>query len=65
MDPTAPSLADVGVCFDRTDRFYDADGDGTSEAPWPSCTEVANTDTNGDGVADHAALGCAPPPATP
>jgi hypothetical protein len=59
-DTFDPSLDAIGVCFDRTGRLYDADLNGTPETPYPSCTELANTDTNGDGMADHAAFGCAP-----
>ena len=53
----------VGVCFDRTGRTYDHDGvPGTAELPVPSCTTLANTDTDGDGIADHLRWGCAPQP---
>ncbi len=47
----------VGVCFDRTglmDPFHPG-------RPWPSCTTLANTDTDGDGLADNLQYGCAPP----
>jgi hypothetical protein len=59
-DPTDSRLTGIGVCFDRTGRLYDADGDGTNETPWPSCAELVNTDTDGDGIPEHAEFGCAP-----
>lgn len=53
----------AGVCYDRTFRTYDHDGlPGTAELPEPSCTTLANTDTDGDGIADHLRWGCAPQP---
>jgi hypothetical protein len=58
-NPLDPRLAGLGVCFDRAGRLYDADSDGTPETPYPSCTELANTDTDADGYADHAFFGCA------
>jgi len=60
-DPIDPRFANIGVCFDRTGRLYDADLNGTPETPYPSCTELANTDTNGDGIAEHVYFGCGPP----
>ena len=50
----------VGVCRDTSDT-YDDDGDpGTPEVPTPSCITLPNTDTDGDGVPQHAEAGCAP-----
>ena len=62
MDPPDPRLNMLGVCFDRTGRLYDSDGDTTPDAPWPSCTTLVNTDTDGDLVPQHREFGCAPAP---
>lgn len=55
-----PRLDHFGYCFDRTGRMIDTDGDGTPDAPWPSCTTLAPTDTDGDGVRENVELGCGP-----
>ena len=55
-----PRLNDLGVCFDRTGIQYDSDGDGVVDAPSPSCTELPNTDTDGDTEPQHLEFGCAP-----
>ena len=62
MDPPPARLNALGVCFDRTGRQYDSNGDGSLDTPWPSCTELSNTDTDGDGVPQHREFGCAPRP---
>lgn len=56
------SLNAIGFCFDRTGRMYDSNADGMPDTAWPSCTTLANTDTNGDGTRDNEAFGCAPQP---
>lgn len=63
MSPPDARLADVGVCFDRTGRTIDDDGDGTPETPWPSCATRSNVDgPDTDDVPEHTELGCAPFP---
>lgn len=55
-----PRLDHFGYCFDRAGWQIDTDGDGTRDAPWPSCTTLAPTDTDADGVAENVELGCGP-----
>jgi len=63
MSPPDARLADVGVCFDRTGRMLDDDGDGTPETPWPSCATRSNVDgPDADDIPEHTELGCAPFP---
>ncbi len=62
--PYDPRLNSIGVCVDIVAWALDLDGDpGTPATPWPDCTMLANTDTNGDGIAEHLFSGCAPAPA--
>lgn len=62
--PYDPRVNDIGVCVDLVAWTFDLDGDAaTPPTPWPDCTMLANTDTNGDGVAEHLFSGCAPAPA--
>jgi hypothetical protein len=63
MSPPDARVANMGVCFDRTGRMLDDDGDGTPETPWPSCATRSNVDgPDPDDVPEHAELGCAPFP---
>jgi len=64
-DAADPRIDTIGICYDRSGRTYDSNGDGTPDAALPSCTTLSNTDTNGDGIADNAYFGCAPRPAAP
>jgi hypothetical protein len=57
-----PRLDMLGTCFDRTGRMIDTNGDGTPDAPWPSCTELAPTDTDGNGIPQNIEYGCGPQP---
>jgi hypothetical protein len=59
--PVSTATSTVGFCFDHTKYTWDHDQNATT-APVaaPSCADLPNTDTNGDGVDEHAAWGCAP-----
>jgi hypothetical protein len=53
----------VGFCLDTNQYTFDPDGTGPNPAvPFPSCTTLPNSDSNGDGVAEHLFFGCAPLP---
>jgi hypothetical protein len=60
MVPPAALLDEVGICVDPTGRLYDSNGNGTPDTAWPSCADLANTDTDADGIRDHEKWGCAP-----
>lgn len=53
----------VGQCWNYDEWLYDSDNDMTPDAPWPSCTELSNTDTDGNMTPDHLEWGCGPFPA--
>jgi hypothetical protein len=59
----APSTAHdtFGFCWTPEDYVADWDGNGSDE-PHPRCTTLPNTDTSGDGVAEHTYYGCSPAP---
>ncbi|MFZ5468600.1 MAG: hypothetical protein ACOZIN_04105 [Myxococcota bacterium] len=53
----------LGFCFDPSQYTYDHDKNATTpEIAQPSCTTLANTDTDLDGTPDHRAWACAPRP---
>ena len=55
-----PLLNSIGLCFDPSARMYDSDGNGSLDTVWPSCADLANTDTDADGIDDNEKWGCAP-----
>jgi hypothetical protein len=62
--PYDPRTNQIGVCMNTVDWTFDIDGDPlTAPAPWPDCTTLPDTDTNGDGIAENLYWGCAPKPA--
>jgi hypothetical protein len=63
QDETGMSIPEVGVCVDYAMFTYDHDMmPGTPDRPWPSCSTLSNTDTDGDGMLDHLEWGCGPDP---
>ena len=60
FDHADPLLNTIGLCVNPDGRLWDSNGNGTPETPWPSCADLANTDTDDDGVRDHEKWGCAP-----
>ena len=57
--PITPVTNGVGFCLDHLRYTWDADNDvNTLPVPWPSCGDLASTDTNGNGVADYLEWGC-------
>ena len=65
-DESRPKTAEsntVGFCVNYANYTYDHDMSATTAPiPWPSCTTLANTDTNADGIADNMYFGCGPRP---
>ncbi len=65
-DTSLPKTTDsntVGFCLDYGNYTYDHDGNSTTAPiPFPSCTTLANTDTNGDSTPDHLYWACGPLP---
>jgi hypothetical protein len=51
----------LGFCLDHTRYTWDADSNAlTPPVPFPSCGDLANTDTNANGYLDHLEWGCGP-----
>lgn len=54
----------VGFCLKPVDYLYDDDEDTTTpDVTFPSCADLPNTDTDGDGTEEHLSWSCAPYPA--
>jgi hypothetical protein len=54
----------IGQCWNYLEWEYDSTGDMEVDTPWPSCTTLANTDTDGNDAPDHLEWGCGPYPAS-
>ncbi|MEW5848467.1 MAG: hypothetical protein AB2A00_06610 [Myxococcota bacterium] len=52
----------LGFCWTPENYTSDWDGDGNAE-PYPRCTSLPDSDTDGDGTPEHLFYGCGPAPA--
>ncbi len=51
----------IGFCMDHMQYSWDHDQEpGTASVRFPSCKDLANSDTDGDDIADHVLWGCGP-----